>query len=65
MKLCTRGSEGHDPMYQDILYEVDGPAAVVTMNRLMDESLERSDFNEGVKSFMERRPPNFARLQLD
>ena len=52
-------------MYQDILYEVDGPAAVITINRPMDESLQRSDFNEGVKSFMDRRPPSFARLQLD
>jgi len=52
-------------MYQDTLYEVDGPATVITINRLMDESLQRSDFNEGVKSFMDRRPPSFARLQLD
>lgn len=32
-------------------------------NRLMDESLKRPDFGEGVKSFVERRPPRFARLK--
>ncbi len=31
-------------------------------NRLMDESLKRPDFSEGVKSFVERRPPRFERL---
>lgn len=31
-------------------------------NRLMGESLTRPDFKEGVASFMERRPPHFARL---
>jgi enoyl-CoA hydratase/carnithine racemase len=31
-------------------------------NRLMDESLRRPDFKEGVQSFLERRPPNFARV---
>jgi enoyl-CoA hydratase/carnithine racemase len=27
---------------------------------LMKESLKRSDFKEGVASFLEKRPPNFA-----
>lgn len=31
-------------------------------NMLMDESLQRPDFGEGVKSFLERRPPKFERL---
>ncbi|HTO58974.1 MAG TPA: enoyl-CoA hydratase-related protein [Pseudomonadales bacterium] len=33
-------------------------------NKLMAESLKRDDFKEGVRSFMERRPPNFKRLQV-
>ena len=28
-------------------------------NKLMQESLSRDDFKEGVKSFQERRPPRF------
>jgi enoyl-CoA hydratase/carnithine racemase len=31
-------------------------------NRLMDESLRRTDFKEGVASFLERRSPRFARI---
>ena len=30
---------------------------------LMNESLVRSDFKEGVRSFMEKRPPNFPRVK--
>jgi enoyl-CoA hydratase/carnithine racemase len=33
-----------------------------TAVRLMVESFGRPDFNEGVKSFMEKRPPKFRRL---
>ena len=33
-------------------------------NRLMAESLERPDFREGVRSFIEKRPPEFTRLDL-
>ena len=40
-----------------------GPAMAQT-NQWMDESLERSDFGEGVKSFMEKRPPKFAPLNV-
>ena len=32
-------------------------------NKLMAESLKRDDFREGVRSFMERRPPQFKPLQ--
>lgn len=32
-------------------------------NRLMAESLARPDFKEGVASFLEKRPPNFARIK--
>ena len=41
-----------------------GPAMAQT-NQWMDESLQRSDFAEGVQSFMERRPPNFAPLKAE
>lgn len=40
-----------------------GPAMAET-EELMDESLTREDFREGVRSFMERRPPDFARITL-
>jgi hypothetical protein len=33
-------------------------------NRLMAESFSRSDFAEGVRSFVERRPPQFEPLSL-
>jgi enoyl-CoA hydratase/carnithine racemase len=33
-------------------------------NTLMAESLKRDDFREGVRSFMERRPPKFKPLQV-
>jgi enoyl-CoA hydratase/carnithine racemase len=32
--------------------------------KLMTESFSRSDFKEGVKSFLEKRPPSFGRLPL-
>ncbi len=34
-------------------------------NVLMDESLKRADFKEGVASFVERRPPRFPRVGKD
>jgi enoyl-CoA hydratase/carnithine racemase len=33
-------------------------------NELMAASLVRSDFKEGVRSFMEKRPPNFAPIEI-
>ena len=30
----------------------------------MDESLKRSDFKEGVASFVEKRPPNFQKIEI-
>lgn len=34
-------------------------------NTWMDESLKRDDFREGVRSFLERRPPAFRRVKVD
>jgi enoyl-CoA hydratase/carnithine racemase len=34
-------------------------------NAWMDESLRREDFREGVRSFIERRPPNFRRIEVE
>lgn len=39
--------------------------AMEETNAWMAESLEQPDFKEGVKSFIERRPPAFKRLQID
>ena len=33
--------------------------------RLVEESISRPDFKEGITSFVERRPPNFPRLTVD
>jgi enoyl-CoA hydratase/carnithine racemase len=37
-------------------------AATLDAERLMVESFGRSDFREGVQSYLERRPPQFARI---
>ena len=53
-------------MKQQVYKHVDmpiGPAMEETV-RLMDESLVRPDFGEGVRSFMEKRPPNFDRVKV-
>jgi enoyl-CoA hydratase/carnithine racemase len=38
--------------------------AMKETNALMAESLSRSDFREGVRSFIEKRPPAFDRLEI-
>jgi enoyl-CoA hydratase/carnithine racemase len=37
--------------------------AMVESTHWMDESLARDDFKEGVASFVERRAPNFSKLE--
>ena len=37
--------------------------AMLETNDLMAVSLEKDDFREGVRSFIEKRPPNFSRVQ--
>lgn len=39
--------------------------AMKETNEWMTESLEREDFREGVRSFIERRPPAFKRVKVD
>ena len=34
-------------------------------SRWIEESLARDDFEEGVASFLEKRPPRFAKLQVE
>ena len=38
--------------------------AMIESTHWMNESLERDDFKEGVKSFLEKRPPNFSRIDV-
>jgi enoyl-CoA hydratase/carnithine racemase len=40
-------------------------AAMEESNAWMDASLARGDFKEGVASFVERRPPKFAPIEVD
>ena len=39
--------------------------AMQDSNKLMAESLQRSDFKEGVRSFMEKRSPGFKRIEVN
>ncbi|MGH7818440.1 MAG: enoyl-CoA hydratase, partial [Candidatus Binatia bacterium] len=43
-------------------YALDLASAMADSNRLMEASLGKPDFLEGVKSFQERRHPRFAPL---
>jgi enoyl-CoA hydratase/carnithine racemase len=38
--------------------------AMSESTRWMDESLARDDFKEGVASFVERRAPNFQKIEV-
>ncbi len=52
-------------MKQQVYKHIDmplGPSMEETV-RLMQESLKRDDFREGVRSFIERRAPHFARIK--
>jgi enoyl-CoA hydratase/carnithine racemase len=37
--------------------------AMLETNELMATSLEKDDFREGVRSFIEKRPPKFSRVK--
>jgi enoyl-CoA hydratase/carnithine racemase len=39
--------------------------AMTESNEWMRESLDREDFKEGVRSFIEKRPPSFKRVGGD
>jgi enoyl-CoA hydratase/carnithine racemase len=47
-------------VYQDMAADL--ARANAEAQRLMIESFNRPDFKEGVDSFLEKRPPKFARL---
>ena len=39
--------------------------AMTESNKWMAESLQRDDFKEGVRSFLEKRPPTFNKIKVD
>ena len=49
-------------IYRHLNEELGG--AMAESNKWMDESLTRDDFKEGVRSFVERRPPSFERIKV-
>ena len=50
-------------VYRHLMQELGD--AMDESTRWMDESLARDDFAEGVASFVQKRPPNFARIEID
>ena len=50
-------------VYRHLMQELGD--AMDESTRWMDESLARDDFKEGVQSFVQKRPPNFARIDID
>ena len=50
-------------VYRHLMQELGD--AMDESTRWMDESLARDDFKEGVASFVQKRPPNFARIEVD
>lgn len=50
-------------VYRDLMTTL-GPSMIET-ERLMDESLKRSDSREGVRSYIEGRAPEFPRIKLE
>jgi enoyl-CoA hydratase/carnithine racemase len=46
-------------------WELDLPEAMTEAYRLMNETLRRPDFVEGVSSFVQKRTPNFGEIQHD
>ena len=50
-------------VYRHLMQELG--EAMDESTRWMDESLARDDFKEGVASFVQKRPPNFARIEVD
>jgi enoyl-CoA hydratase/carnithine racemase len=49
-------------IYRHVALDVD--AALADSNRLMQATLGSNDFREGVASYLEKRPPRFAPLQV-
>ena len=39
--------------------------AMLESNKWMAESLQRNDFKEGVRSFLEKRPPEFTKIKIN